>query len=358
MRIPLARAFVLAGTASLIVASGCSKAVPAPTEAEIKAEFDQLATMDVATAPDAPRKERQTHILEQKLTALQPLSALVTSPARQAAAAALMARTKRQQAAAALVHPNERIVGGREVADDAQFARLFPYQVAVTFAGFPNAYDGRHCGGSLIAKDWVLTAAHCFIDGNQSDDFRVYAGSRLLSAGGTFVDLIKGGLYPHPQFNRQTFDNDAALLHLASPLAQAPVALADAALEILLAHNATISGWGDTTPGSRRGSDVLVYAPIPLVDGPTCTKQYAAATPPLGVATSMVCAGNGSIDSCQGDSGGPLVLRKSDGSTVLAGVTSWGIGCAMPKFPGVYTRVSQFATWINQCMASGGTNCK
>ncbi|GFR31329.1 serine proteinase stubble [Trichonephila clavata] len=64
----------------------------------------------------------------------------------------------------------------------------------------------------------------------------------------------------------------------------------------------------------------------------------------------FICAGypNGGKDSCEGDSGGPMVLQEDDGRWVLAGVISWGIGCALPNQPGVYTRITKFAEWINQ----------
>ncbi len=60
----------------------------------------------------------------------------------------------------------------------------------------------------------------------------------------------------------------------------------------------------------------------------------------------MICAGELFTDSCQGDSGGPLVVRLN-GQLKQAGVTSFGIGCGRPRFPGVYTRVSEFNTWID-----------
>lgn len=59
-----------------------------------------------------------------------------------------------------------------------------------------------------------------------------------------------------------------------------------------------------------------------------------------------ICAGNfisGGEDSCSGDSGGPLVQNKT-----LVGIVSWGIGCGMPKYPGVYAEVSHYINWMSQ----------
>jgi secreted trypsin-like serine protease len=67
----------------------------------------------------------------------------------------------------------------------------------------------------------------------------------------------------------------------------------------------------------------------------------------------VICAGDIRADACQGDSGGPLICEVNGKSTVI-GITSWGIGCSQAKYPGVYTKVSEYITWINDQISNHG----
>lgn len=111
-----------------------------------------------------------------------------------------------------------------------------------------------------------------------------------------------------------------------------------------------IAGWGVMESGDI--SDDLISAFVDGVDSKTCDKDYRSTLLPqefrTGIKDGVVCAGNGTADACQGDSGGPLIIKTKDGSNHLEGLTSWGEGCALRKFPGVYTHLPDFTKWIRE----------
>ena len=93
----------------------------------------------------------------------------------------------------------------------------------------------------------------------------------------------------------------------------------------------------------------LQWVAVPTVTYDQCSEPYNN-----GITDSMICAGlpEGEKDSCQGDSGGPFVCRNDDNKAVLTGVVSFGIGCALPDYPGVYARVTAVLDWVKASMVS------
>ena len=91
------------------------------------------------------------------------------------------------------------------------------------------------------------------------------------------------------------------------------------------------------------------YVRVPVITNSDCDSDYGGR-----ITDSMMCAGYrgvGGKDACQGDSGGPLVCNNG-GNAVIAGVVSWGFGCAAPQFPGVYSRTTHVLDWIIANMVS------
>ncbi|TSW75984.1 Serine protease 27 [Bagarius yarrelli] len=233
---------------------------------------------------------------------------------------------------------NTRIVGGTNAT-----AGAWPWQVSL------QKKSMHFCGGSLVNKDWVVTAAHCF-SSTRTAGLLVYFGKQTLS--GTNPNEVYrtvSRIIKHPSYNSNTNDYDITLLQLSSSVTFSdyikPVCLADRASVFPNGTENWITGWGNMASGVSLPSPyVLQEAKVPVVDNPACQKLLQAYNV---ITARMICAAplQGGVDTCQGDSGGPMVAKQGD-VWVLSGITSWGIGCALPNLPGVYSRVSEFNDWI------------
>uniref|UniRef100_A0A3P9LE16 Peptidase S1 domain-containing protein n=1 Tax=Oryzias latipes TaxID=8090 RepID=A0A3P9LE16_ORYLA len=216
-----------------------------------------------------------------------------------------------------------KIVGGQAAA-----AGAWPWQVRLYIRG-------GLCGGSLINSQWILSAAHCFSPNSVSRTV-----SRIIV---------------HPNYDKLTQDNDISLVEMTSPVTFndyiSPVCLAAKGSNFPAGTTAWVTGFGTLSSGGqevtffnvfKNTSSTLQEVSVPIVSNTQCRDSYSSLT------SNMMCAGltEGGKDSCQGDSGGPLV-SKNDTRWVQAGVVSFGYECAQPNFPGVYTRVSEYQSWIS-----------
>lgn len=234
-----------------------------------------------------------------------------------------------------------RIVGGDPVEDPSKY----PWMVSLNSNyAYPDIYQGHFCGGTLIAPEWVLSAAHCVNE--VFTDFDVILGTKSLVADpGNYERISVERILIHPDYNVNNNNNDIALLQLSQPSKQSPVSgLADYEKIESFDKYSTAIGWG-TTEFKGEIPEELQQVSIPLVPQDVCKEAMQG----YDITENMICAGawSGGKDSCQGDSGGPLVI-KQDGQEVLAGVVSFGEECALRAKPGVYTRVSKYHEWINR----------
>lgn len=241
---------------------------------------------------------------------------------------------------------NGRIIGGVNAT-----AHEFPWQVLLRITIAPYVYT---CGGSIIAPQYILTAAHCVTDNGKpvsATSIKVYSGvhdqrqlnnTRVQSRTG--AQLVVHGLYNKTGYE---YDYDIAVIKLNKSLNfnkyVKPIRLAKGAETNLFAagNDVTVSGWGTTLYGGST-SNFLRKTTVDIVSRNTCNRPNSYA----GTITSrMLCAARPNKDACQGDSGGPLFLRNS-GMYKQVGVVSFGIGCAESSYPGVYTHVGVLRNWV------------
>ncbi|KAB0802090.1 hypothetical protein PPYR_04276 [Photinus pyralis] len=229
-----------------------------------------------------------------------------------------------------------RVVGGNVTKENE-----FPW-----LAGM--AKNGEfHCGGTLITRKHVLTAAHC-VDGINYRTISIAFGDHDRKDKERFskiqVRKIKK-VVPHKLFDRSTYNNDIAILELDHPLhfdsKIQPACLPHSGSDDPAGKLGTVIGWGRTMEGGMLPG-IVQEVQVPILTLQQCrAMKYRASR----ITTFMLCAGKGSMDSCQGDSGGPLVVPNGEKYEIV-GIVSWGIGCARPGYPGVYTRVGKYISWI------------
>ncbi|KAF7663713.1 hypothetical protein LDENG_00201100 [Lucifuga dentata] len=240
----------------------------------------------------------------------------------------------------------QRIVGGKEVVPGE-----IPWQVAL----IAQPRGQLFCGGSILSKLWVITAAHCLVEGQSS--FFVRVGEHKISISeSTEEDYEVSEQHIHPRYNATVslYNHDIALLRLQRPInfstTARPVCIGPKAFSEALVKEsspATVSGWGRIQfLGST--ADTLQKVEVPFIERTECKHSSSAR-----ITRYMFCAGyyDEAKDSCQGDSGGPHANRYH-GTWFLTGIVSWGEECAKEGKYGIYTQVSHYYRWIRHVMAA------
>uniref|UniRef100_A0A2A4IY89 Peptidase S1 domain-containing protein n=1 Tax=Heliothis virescens TaxID=7102 RepID=A0A2A4IY89_HELVI len=245
---------------------------------------------------------------------------------------------------------NRRIVGGTTVQPHA-----YPWLVSLMLG------PKLHCGGAIITDLHILTAGHCITFGVHYRDLTVYVGMHdRLDTSYVTMHVENGVKHPHFTSNAVRDINDIAVLTLDTKLKFSekvrPICLPEDSMDF---RNLplTVAGWGKTRQGALTSSRYLLETKVQIVDSDKCKKSAIYRDNLVG--DTMMCAYSLGKDACQGDSGGPLFSthrRSYNKKWYQVGIVSWGIDCAMPDYPGVYTMVSKYTPWIKQ-QTEGGSYC-
>ncbi|WP_255953489.1 serine protease [Streptomyces odontomachi] len=232
-----------------------------------------------------------------------------------------------------------KVIGGHPV--DVADA---PWMVALASRDrFGGTRSGQFCGGALVGRSTVLTAAHCLspetlgVAPAQVHDLKVIVGRQDLSSD-QGQEIPVRAISVDPYYDRRTNSGDIAALTLSRPLPRGSVlpTAPDGDTAYQAGTTATVYGWGDTTGAGDYGAS-LRAADVRVLTDAACKRAYPGSAEGTYLPGAMVCAGasQGGRDACQGDSGGPLVARGR-----LIGLVSWGSGCGRAERPGVYTRIA------------------
>lgn len=226
--------------------------------------------------------------------------------------------------------PTRIINGTRATCGNAYF------QCSIHFEGYGI------CGCIIITEWFILTAHHCVI--GSAGKYRIRAGTMQVNRGGQLRDVKL--IVANAGYNDYTMRHDLALMKVKKPFkfnsCLRPFKLPSPKIT-KFPSTFVVSGFGIASENAANLQKYCRIVKVDLIPRAQCQKKYKGTG--VKIYKDMICAARRYKDSCSGDSGGPLTHKG-----VLYGIVSFGIGCARPKYPGVYTNVKRFIKWIKKCI--------
>jgi len=235
-----------------------------------------------------------------------------------------------------------RIMGGQDA-----LPHSYPWMVSLAKRSLNNLHL---CGGVLLTRRHILTAAHCMEDFKGISDMNIIAGVHYTNERKNPIPALSIDI--HPQYDPETFANDVAVVTLSSPLPENDPRIGTICLppdDDITGKNypppkssGVAIGWGSTSFGGRP-STALKQVILPILETTKWPCNVFAT-----YSQGQICAGelSGGADTCQADSGGPLMVENSDSRWEIIGITSFGKSCGKPNSPGIYTRVGTYNSFI------------
>ena len=244
----------------------------------------------------------------------------------------------------------------------------FPFAVAILDAErvlTDGPFQAQFCGGALTTSRTVVTAAHCLVD--QKDGSRVSPDEIVVAIGHALKSpdlrlLRVSGVAVHPDYRKDTAENDVAVLTLAEPVVDVPIIMpmrpTDLRSYVNQGADVRVVGWGNQSTSGNSFPDHLRVGRLIVFPDSACGSnvpfvlkgvEFDGFDPDEANAEVMLCAAGVTsagkvIDACQGDSGSPLIGGEGAAER-LVGVVSWGEDCAT-KHPGVYTRLAAMTDFL------------
>jgi len=258
-----------------------------------------------------------------------------------------------------LVQRRSRIIGGATTE-----VNEYPWMVSLLLRGTHG------CGGTLISNRWILSAAHCF-DDHIRRNYKNWQASlgehdRRTDSEADHINIDIAKIINHPDFRTGYWNNfDFSLVEMTEEVDFSlhphirPVCLPTNEGHSFEGVTATATGWGFTDPEIERLASVLQEVDVTVLSNQECKENYGRIWN-VQITDQNLCANvkGGGKDACQMDSGGPLIARCSQVKNFeLIGVTSWGEGCGLANYPGVYARVSQQLSWISEITSGVHGTC-
>lgn len=248
-----------------------------------------------------------------------------------------------------------KIIGGFKVETPAYF-------LSTAYLAPEKAYF--QCGASRIAQDWVVTAAHCVTSPENVVVSWAKAKKDIANESAKINRIYSHPLYGKPNESRPNDidnNNDIAMLYVPGlPESIQIVPVSDA---VKSGDSVRVYGRGNQSSVGRVYDDTVRGLDLNVLDHKVCEESVQSPYRRFNINPELqLCAASnfeiGGSDACQGDSGGPLIKKRDDGTESLAGLVSWGLGCAQPNKPGYYTRLSSFRAWMDQIMAQESIQLK
>lgn len=252
------------------------------------------------------------------------------------------------------------ILGGENAS-----TKEFPFIVNIWQNSPKDSYHDHLCGGSLIAKKWVLTAAHCMLEDTSEQETAVVKTSELtlymnsdLRSGQGGRELKVKKIYVHPDFSWPK--HDVALIELAEEVTNVVPVTLNSVKDLGAAKSAivaTVAGWGIVDARGVTESTSLQKVQVPLISREVCNSDWFPKKRGWDIGPEILCASStqDSRSACPGDSGGPLVMNRN-GVTTQIGIVSWGNACrgtdpAHPSNVEGYSDVADALPWIQRTLS-------